>query len=241
MLVSPSLHEKRTYLHYYYDYAPSYSTIVGTDTPTRYNDSMICPNDGAEMHQVSIVSHYGQAIFLDQCEKCGGVWFDESELFRARQGEADKVESLDQEALRTPSPINYSQLICPRDRSKLFRFTDKHFPGSIILTRCPSCHGIWLNRGEFTKYQQSREETLRSTEKSDTDKKLAEHIAQLTVFDQTGHPSVVLGKLGNFLSTDMDTISPLNTDSPPKSNAAQDTVNMAVGIVLTLLRFFLRI
>ena len=202
---------------------------------------MICPNDGAEMHQVSIVSHYGQSIILDQCEKCGGIWFDESELFRARQGEAGKVEPLDQEALRTPSRIDNPQLICPRERSQLFRFTDKHFPDSIILTRCPSCHGIWLNRGEFTKYQQARQESLRTNTKSDPDTKLAERIAQITASDKIGHPSVVLGKLGNFLSTDMDATDPLSADSTPKSNAAQDTANMAVGIVLTLLRVFLHI
>ncbi len=202
---------------------------------------MICPNDGAEMHQVSIVSHYGQPIILDQCEKCGGIWFDESELFRARQGEAAKVEPLDQEALRTPSQIDKLQLVCPRDRSQLFRFTDKHFPDSIILTRCPSCHGIWLNRGGFTQYQQARQESLRMNSASDPDTKLAERIAQLTASNQTGHSSVVLGKLGNFLSTDMDITGPLSADSPPKSNAAQDTANMVVGFVLTLLRVFLRI
>ena len=181
-----------------------------------YNVHMICPNDNSEMHQVSIVSHYGQSIILDQCEKCGGIWFDESELFRARQGEATKVESLKLEALQTPSRIESPQLVCPRDRNKLFRFTDKHFPDNIILTRCPSCHGIWLNRGEFTKYQQVREESLHSKEKSDADKKLVERIDQLTTLDQNGHPSVVLGKLGNFLSTDMDINASLTVDSPKK-------------------------
>ena len=118
---------------------------------------MICPNDAVEMHPAKVLSHYGQPIILDQCEKCGGIWFDESELFRAKRGEAEKIELLDAEALRTSSQIETSPLLCPRDRAKLYRFTDKHFPDTIILVRCPTCHGVWLNRGEFTRYQKLRQ------------------------------------------------------------------------------------
>ena len=202
---------------------------------------MICPNDGTEMHQVSVLSHYSQPIVLDQSEKFGGIWFDESEIFRDRQGEAAKIEPLNEEALRTPAQIENPNLICPVDHSQLFRFTNEHFPESIVLTRCPSCHGIWLNRGEFTKYQQARQESLQARTKSDSDTKLSERITQLTAANPTGHSSVVLGKLGNFLSTDMDTSDTLNADSSPKSTSAQNTADMAVGIVLTLLRVFLHI
>jgi Zn-finger nucleic acid-binding protein len=202
---------------------------------------MICPNDDFEMHQVSIVSHYGQTVILDQCQKCGGIWFDESELFRARQGEAAKIDPLDQDALNAPALISNPRLICPRDRNQLFRFTDRHFPESIILTRCPSCHGIWLNRGEFIKFQQARQDSLQASSKRESDTKLSEQIAQLTASNQSGQQSVILGKLGNFLSTEMDKPGSLNVDSSSKSIPAQDTANVAVGIVLTLLRVFLHI
>ena len=106
------------------------------------------------MHQVKIVAHYGEPMLVDQCEECGGIWFDESELFRAKQGEAGKIEVLDTAILRTPSTIEHPSLICPRDDSQMHRFTDRYFPEDIVLVRCPSCHGTWLNRGIFTKYQQ---------------------------------------------------------------------------------------
>ena len=64
---------------------------------------MICPNDNIEMHQVRIESYYGQPIFLEQCENCGGIWFDESELYRAKQGEANKIELLDPEIAQIES------------------------------------------------------------------------------------------------------------------------------------------
>lgn len=50
---------------------------------------MICPNDGAEMYQVKITGHYSQPIILYQCERCGGIWFGQFELFRTKQGEAE--------------------------------------------------------------------------------------------------------------------------------------------------------
>jgi Zn-finger nucleic acid-binding protein len=141
---------------------------------------MLCPNDRTEMHQVKIVSHYGGPIFVDQCEKCGGIWFGESELFRAKQGEAEKIEALNAEILRTPSTIENSNLICPRDQTAMNRFTDKYFPQDIVLVRCPSCHGIWINRGTFTKYQQFRQK-LMPKKKSPQDERLKKSIAPLIV------------------------------------------------------------
>jgi Zn-finger nucleic acid-binding protein len=141
---------------------------------------MFCPNDRTEMHQVTIVSHYGGSIFVDQCEKCGGIWFDESELFRAKQGEAEKIEVLNTESLRTPSTIENSTLFCPRDQTTMHRFTDKYFPQDIVLVRCPSCHGIWINRGTFTKYQQFRQK-LMPKKKSSQDERLEKSIAPLIV------------------------------------------------------------
>ncbi|HUW45155.1 MAG TPA: zf-TFIIB domain-containing protein [Dehalococcoidia bacterium] len=141
---------------------------------------MLCPNDRTEMHEVKIVSHYGQPIIVDQCEKCGAIWFDESELFRAKQGEAEKIEVLNTEILRTPSTIENSSLICPRDQTAMHRFTDKYFPQDIVLVRCLSCHGIWINRGTFTKYQQFRQKLI-PKKKSPQDERLEESIASLIV------------------------------------------------------------
>jgi Zn-finger nucleic acid-binding protein len=141
---------------------------------------MLCPNDNTEMRRVRIASHYGGPIFVDQCESCGGIWFDESNLFRAKQGEAEKIEALNIEMLRTPSAIENSTLFCPRDQGAMQRFTDKYFPQDIVLVRCPSCRGIWLNRGTFTKYQQFRQK-LMPKKKSPQEERLEKSIAALVV------------------------------------------------------------
>jgi Zn-finger nucleic acid-binding protein len=199
---------------------------------------MICPNDNAEMHQVKVLSHYGQPIFLEQCEKCGGIWFDESELFRAKQGEAGRIDSLDAEILRAPSKVDNSLHNCPKDGAKLFRFTDKYFPEGIIVERCPVCDGFWLNRGEFTKYQKARQELLRPKEKSLEDKKLEEDIEIILSEHQTGGSNDVLKRLGNFLSTPLDRNTLLPLESAEKSPEAENAVNLILNVLTTLLRLF---
>jgi Zn-finger nucleic acid-binding protein len=199
----------------------------------RYNESMLCPNDRTQTHQVKIVGHYGEPIIVDQCEQCGGIWFDESELFRAKQGDAERIESLDTGILRTLSTIEHPDLICPRDEATMQRFTDRYFPQDIVLMRCPSCHGIWLNRGIFTKYQQFRQGLMR-VKKSPQDEKLKESIAQLTASYESGRSTGTLSKLGEFLSTPVD-----SGHAPHVPNTVDDDNigGSALGILFTILRF----
>ncbi len=202
---------------------------------------MLCPNEGLEMHPVTRHSHYGQPITVDQCEKCGGIWFDEAELFQAGQGEAEKIESLNTDLLLTPTPMENLILECPRDHVQLFRFTGQKFPESIVLTRCPACHGIWLNRGDFTKYQQARWASLHAKDKKAENKKLLANIEELAALHKAGNSTVTLGKLGQFLSTDMDVNSALPAGASEKSSQAEETANIAVGLLLTVLRVIFRV
>jgi Zn-finger nucleic acid-binding protein len=197
---------------------------------------MLCPNDNTEMRQVKIVSHYGGPIFVDQCEKCGGIWFDESELFRAKQGEAEKIELLNTEMLRTPSTIENSTLFCPRDHGAMHQFTDKYFPQDIVLVRCQLCHGIWLNRGMFTKYQQFRQELMRPKKKSPQDERLQESLSQLVKSYESEHSTETLRRLGEFLSTPVDVgHSPNGGHTPDAGGIA----GLALSILMTILRLFI--
>ena len=208
---------------------------------------MLCPNDSTEMHQVKIVGHYGGPMIVDQCEKCGGIWFDESELFRAKQGEAERIEVLNAGILRTPTTIENAELICPRDEAAMHRFTDRYFPQDIVLVRCPLCHGIWLNRGMFTKYQQFRQELMSSKKISLQDKKLEEHVGQLVESYESGRSTETLRGLGEFLSTPTNSgdtpITPVDFSFVP--GVVGNIVDIftiggfATSIVITILRVFI--
>jgi len=191
------------------------------------------------MHQVRIVTHYGQPIIVDQCEKCGGIWFDESELFLAKQGEAEKIEVLNTAILRTPTMTDSSKLMCPKDQTAMHRFTDKYFPQDIVLVRCPSCHGIWLNRGIFTKYQQFRQERMRPKEKNLPDKTLEENINQLIASHQSGRSGGTLERLGKFLSTPMKGDTSVSPDYSQGFPLAENTVSVALNILVTIFRAFI--
>jgi len=199
---------------------------------------MICPNENAEMHQVVVHSHYGQPISLEQCDKCGGIWFDESELYSAKIGEAEKIEGLNSALLQDSTEITNSKLVCPKDGAELHQFTDRYFPQSIILVRCPVCNGFWLNRGEFTKYQKARKELQSPKEKTAEDKKFEEKVQQLLELHRSGKSSDTLKNLASFLSTQLDenTLRPIeSTDTSP---AAEKTINTILDVLTTLLSFF---
>jgi len=194
---------------------------------------MLCPNDRIEMRPVKVMSHYDQQIDLEQCDTCGGIWFDESELYRAKQGEAGKIEFVNSEILRNPTVIEAAALYCPRDKAVLQQFTDKYFPHDIILERCPSCQGIWLNRGTFTRYQKYRKELLRPKVKSPDDKQLGDNINQLIAAHNSGQSSETLRKLGKFLSAPMD--DNLSQRSALTGNAA----GIALNLIMAILRAFI--
>jgi Zn-finger nucleic acid-binding protein len=201
---------------------------------------MICPNDGIEMRPVKIESHYGQPVILDQCPDCGGVWFDQSELYLAKQGQAGKIESLDVDRLQTSSVIQNLELICPRDGSKLNRFTDPYLPEEIVIYRCLICSGLWLNRGEFSKYQEFRQNKLQQSLASAKDKKLARDIEQMLAHGKTGDTVDVLGRLGKFLSTPLDSTTwrPLEPDR--LSEKEKSSLNLILNALSLVLRLFIR-
>jgi Zn-finger nucleic acid-binding protein len=202
---------------------------------------MNCPNDHFEMQQVKIESHYGQPIILEQCKKCGGIWFDESELFRAKHGEAEKIELMDNEILRTPSIIEKAVLTCPRDNSELMRFDDRYFPEGIILLRCTSCKGIWLNRGDFTRFQRIRKEMQDAIKISKDNEKIKEEIEKILSVHKDGGRSETLENIGRFLSTPIDrtTLRPL--ENTEYQTEVENTVNIALNVLTLILRAFILI
>lgn len=210
--------------------------VIACDMSQSYNESMICPNENVEMRQVGIESHYGQLITLEQCPECGGIWFDESELFRAKQGEAQKIELLDSAILRTPSKIEKTVLLCPRDKTELTRFNDRYFPKGIILERCPLCSGIWLNRGEFTKFQKARQE-LQHKENGSEDKKMKKDVERILAAYQARSNTRTLEKIGSFLSTpfDRNTLQPLENSGTNKEIAANSLLNVLMLIFKVLI------
>jgi Zn-finger nucleic acid-binding protein len=198
---------------------------------------IICPNENIGMHPVKVESHYGQPFFLDQCPECGGIWFDRSELYLAKQGQAEKIDSLDIENLRTPCEIKNIELFCPVDQVKLTLFNDPYFPKDLIIARCAQCDGLWLNRGEFKKYQNFRQEKRLQKEKDSANIKFEQDIARILDKPETGSTLIQLGRLGSFLSTPLNS----NTWQPTEPNNLTEEEQTALNLIIGALRTILNI
>ncbi len=118
-----------------------------------------CPLCESEMKEVSARANPGTLIVLDQCGKCGGIWCDKWELFPVDPEEAERLDPLDEELLQTPVALEKETLYCPRCGDRLHLFHDPLLPSDIRLERCRRCDGIWLNRGQFSRFKRFQKKT----------------------------------------------------------------------------------
>ena len=199
---------------------------------------MFCPNEKAGLHQVGVRSHYGQQVIIDQCEDCGGIWFDAFELFKVKLGEAQEIEPLDSDRLRTPSDIDNRRLLCPRDKTELIQYRDSNFPKEIILTRCSKCQGFWLNRGEFTKYQETRQKMMLPKEKTLEDQKLGEAVNRILESNRDSCSTEALGKLGAFLSSPAHEQVSSPFGSSQGAAEEEKILDTVLNVLIILLRLF---
>jgi Zn-finger nucleic acid-binding protein len=201
---------------------------------------MNCPNENIEMKQVKVETHYGQTVILDQCPTCGGIWFDNLELFKTKQGQAEKIDLVDVDILCSSSQIKKTDLFCPKDNTKLVHFTDRFFPKEIILARCPACSGFWLNRGEFVKYDNYRQSFKKPRELTEEDIQLGKQMMSILAEQKKDHSTEVMMKLGKFLSTPLDSMGrPLEPEKLSSKEAL--AIELILGILYVIFRFFIRI
>ena len=111
------------------------------------------------MNEVKADQHYyDREILVDQCENCGGLWFDKDEFYKVKIGEATELEKINLKKLEELSMIKSEVMSCPKDGRALRPYADiyanKKLKG-LQLFSCDECAGFWFNRGEFTKYQGS--------------------------------------------------------------------------------------
>jgi Zn-finger nucleic acid-binding protein len=200
---------------------------------------MKCPNENMEMQQVKVESHYGQIIILDQCPKCGGIWFDKLELYSVKPGQADKIEKLDLEALNTLAEIENPDLRCPKDNTRLVEFKDPYFPKDIVLIRCTLCDGFWLNRGEFKKYQDYRQK-LQHRDEIVIDAPAGKDSYGTPVLYQPPESEDTLGRLARFLSTPVNPYTQLPEGSSQQSAKENENISTILNVLTIILRLVIR-
>ena len=105
---------------------------------------MICPKC-----QKDTLQGFGQVegVDVDFCSECKGIWFDAGELAFYVEVEKD-VPDLEA-AIASGKPSGH---FCPRCSTEL---VETHYvPGeSLMIDVCPSCKGIFLDKGEVPRVE----------------------------------------------------------------------------------------
>lgn len=199
---------------------------------------MQCPADNSKLEQVLLLSHYNASIFVDQCGICGGVWFDESELFTVKKGQEDKLKHLDSKSFKEISHINDKDFLCPKDKHKMVPYNDPLLPKDIVIKRCPCCSGLWLNRADFAIYQKHRSNLFDKIEKQEKDRKLDHQMGKyLDSYSQSDMYNQI-GEIGKFLSTP---VRQYEYSDYGYSNTSQKMANDVASIAVIVLRIILSV
>ncbi|MBI1910653.1 MAG: zf-TFIIB domain-containing protein [Deltaproteobacteria bacterium] len=111
-----------------------------------------CPGCGNGLEDAYAEANYGRVLLLDQCAGCGGVWFDKWELYFVKEHSLEALHAIDLKTFSAPNPESKGNNHCPRCERELKDFTDPMLPPDASIKRCDACSGLWLNRGELSKY-----------------------------------------------------------------------------------------
>lgn len=122
-----------------------------------------CPECGGALNEVYAEATYGRVILLDQCAECGGVWFDRWELYFVKGASLKSLDTVDVKSLLAENPLRKGTERCPRCDETLIPFKDPMLPKDALIERCGKCSGLWLNRGELTRYANHKEKAFGMT------------------------------------------------------------------------------
>lgn len=106
---------------------------------------MNCPKCKATMKSVTV-----DAIQVDRCTGCGGLWFDlrEHERLKGIPG-GEKADSGD--PARGGQQDSIRAVDCPRCKTRMIAMSFPEQP-HIHYEMCSVCHGLYLDAGEFADY-----------------------------------------------------------------------------------------
>ncbi len=144
---------------------------------------LICPECSGVCKEVYAEANYGRVLLLDQCNDCGGIWFDNWELYYLKDAEAKRLDTVNLNSLLAKSLVQKGTGLCPRRCGiPLESFQDPNLPVDSRINRCKRCNGLWLNRGELVKYEENKNRLRSRFEKTEPSTKGA--ISALAVNSQ---------------------------------------------------------
>ncbi len=108
---------------------------------------MQCPEDASELQTADY-----KGVPIGECPQCLGRWFDRDELKKAKDRTDEDLRWLDFDPFGADADrfaVRTQGKQCPKDSARMAALTYER--SGVVIDRCPRCHGIWLNHGEFEK------------------------------------------------------------------------------------------
>ena len=117
-------------------------------------NQITCPKCNGTLVQV-----VHKEIEVDRCSHCGGIWFDDLELDQLKTIEGSEILDTGNPEIGCQFDRIEKDIDCPRCKIKMMRMLDID-EYSIWYEKCPECHGIWLDAGEFKKFKHNFQPSL---------------------------------------------------------------------------------
>jgi len=108
---------------------------------------MNCPDCRASLRKIDY-----RGIEIDECTKCKGRWFDRDELRKAKDKTDDDLRWLDFDPFGDKADtlsVASKGKSCPKCSTAMPSL--KYKDSGIVIDKCGTCKGIWLNHGEFAR------------------------------------------------------------------------------------------
>jgi len=132
------------------DYESPSFHVGGNSNFTRHLN-MKCINDGEDLEKKDV-----KDVTIDVCNKCGGGFFDKSEIEKLIKNDASESIFFSGKPTGEPKPCRRG--ICPRCDGTMTKVTKTYKGDSTSILVCDDCSGIWLDRGQFDKIKKIRNE-----------------------------------------------------------------------------------
>jgi Zn-finger nucleic acid-binding protein len=127
------------------------------------NKTLRCPRDHQVMEEVN-----KNGALIDLCHKCGGMFFDQGEMFGAAGMKADPSYW---DRTETGGTMKQSTLHCSRCEGHMLAQDVAKGELHVEIDRCAHCGGIWLDEGEINKLIEISEQMVEHVERDKAEAK----------------------------------------------------------------------
>lgn len=127
---------------------------------------LICPACEGELAPVDTAGHYGTRMVVTSCRQCLGFWLEAIEVVGIGHDAVTELEG-DADLGRVCTTPRSDFRACPKCRTALAEVTGGLAPEGLQVDTCPSCNGMWFDRGELLVYKSALEQRRKTQNTTD--------------------------------------------------------------------------